>query len=77
MRERPYHHGDLRQALIDAALELIEKRGVAALTLCEVARRVGVTHAAPLRPRELPRSGSGHWAARTCSTCCEIPRTSA
>src|SRR5438309_5059384 len=48
-KKRPYHHGNLRQALIDAALELIEERGVAALTLREVARRVGVTHAAPQR----------------------------
>jgi AcrR family transcriptional regulator len=48
-RKRPYHHGNLRQALIDAALELIEEQGVSALTLREVARRVGVTHAAPQR----------------------------
>ena len=47
--KRPYHHGNLRQALIDAAVELIEERGVSALTLREVARRVGVTHAAPQR----------------------------
>src|SRR2546429_977719 len=48
-KKRPYHHGNLRQALIDAALELIEERGVPALTLREVARQVGVTHAAPQR----------------------------
>ena len=48
-KKRPYHHGNLRQALIDGALELIEERGVSALTLREVARRVGVTHAAPQR----------------------------
>src|SRR5438477_2745263 len=48
-KKRPYHHGNLRQALIDGALELIEERGVPALTLREVARRVGVTHAAPKR----------------------------
>src|SRR5438128_9446581 len=48
-KKRPYHHGNLRQALIDAALELIEERGVSALTLREVARQVGVTHAAPQR----------------------------
>lgn len=47
--KRAYHHGNLRQALIDAAVELIEERGVSALTLREVARRVGVTHAAPQR----------------------------
>jgi AcrR family transcriptional regulator len=44
---RGYHHGDLRRALLDAALALIEQRGVSALTLREVARRAGVSHAAP------------------------------
>lgn len=42
-----YHHGDLRRALLDAALSLVSEQGIAALTLREVARRVGVTHAAP------------------------------
>lgn len=46
---RPYHHGDLRRALLDAALALIEAEGVAALTLRQTARQVGVTHAAPYR----------------------------
>jgi len=44
-----YHHGDLRRALLDAALELLAREGAAALTLREVARRAGVTHAAPYR----------------------------
>ncbi|MCA1995021.1 MAG: TetR/AcrR family transcriptional regulator [Coleofasciculus sp. S288] len=44
-----YHHGDLRQALIDAALELISERDISELSLREVARRVGVSHAAPYR----------------------------
>ncbi|WP_223646326.1 TetR/AcrR family transcriptional regulator [Corallococcus sp. EGB] len=47
-RER-YHHGDLRQALVDAAVGLIAEEGFSALTLREVARRAGVTHAAPYR----------------------------
>ncbi|MEO0533317.1 MAG: TetR/AcrR family transcriptional regulator [Cyanobacteria bacterium P01_A01_bin.123] len=48
--ENPYHHGDLRQSLIDAALALIaEKRDASTLSLREVARRVGVSHAAPYR----------------------------
>ncbi len=48
MREkRAYHHGDLRQALVDAAVAIIEKKGPVALTLREVARRVGVSQAAP------------------------------
>jgi AcrR family transcriptional regulator len=42
-----YHHGDLRRALLDAALLLVEEQGVAALSLRELARRLGVSHAAP------------------------------
>jgi AcrR family transcriptional regulator len=42
-----YHHGDLRRALLDAALQLVEEQGVAALSLRELARRLGVSHAAP------------------------------
>jgi len=43
----PYHHGNLRQALIETARELLHAGGVEALTLREVARRAGVTTAAP------------------------------
>lgn len=42
-----YHHGNLRQALIQAARELAAEVGVDAFTLREVARRAGVSHAAP------------------------------
>lgn len=42
-----YHHGHLRQALLEAARTLINEAGVEALTLREVARRAGVTTAAP------------------------------
>jgi AcrR family transcriptional regulator len=42
-----YHHGGLREAIIDAAAEAIEREGVAALSLRALARQVGVTHAAP------------------------------
>jgi AcrR family transcriptional regulator len=44
---RPYHHGDLRRALIDAALESIEHDGIESLSLRALAREVGVSHAAP------------------------------
>lgn len=48
--KRTYHHGDLRRALLDAALAILaEPGGSAALTLRAVARRAGVTHAAPYR----------------------------
>jgi AcrR family transcriptional regulator len=44
-----YHHGDLRSALVRTALELLEEGGAAALSLRAVARRAGVTAAAPYR----------------------------
>jgi AcrR family transcriptional regulator len=44
-----YHHGDLRRALVDAALALVAERGPVAWTLREAARRIGVTHNAPYR----------------------------
>jgi AcrR family transcriptional regulator len=46
-RARPYHHGDLSKALLSEAANLVETEGVAALTLRELARRLGVSHAAP------------------------------
>ena len=42
-----YHHGDLRRAVLDASLALLGEAGIEALSLREVARRAGVTHAAP------------------------------
>jgi AcrR family transcriptional regulator len=44
-----YHHGDLRAALLDAALEVLEESGATALSLRAVARRAGVSPAAPYR----------------------------
>jgi AcrR family transcriptional regulator len=44
-----YHHGDLRAALVCAALELLEESGESALSLRAVARRAGVSPAAPYR----------------------------
>jgi AcrR family transcriptional regulator len=46
---RPYHHGNLKQALLEASLELIREEGVDALTVAEVGRRVGVSSAAPYK----------------------------
>jgi AcrR family transcriptional regulator len=45
-QSRPYHHGNLRPALLAAAIEEIEESGPAAMSLRGVARRAGVTHAA-------------------------------
>ena len=44
-----YHHGDLRAACVGAALELLEEGGARALSLRAVARRAGVSPAAPYR----------------------------
>src|SRR3954467_3060825 len=42
-----YHHGNLRRVLLDCAIAAIAERGAAALSLRDVARRAGVSHAAP------------------------------
>ncbi len=49
MDARPYHHGNLRTALLDAAERTLRERGVQALSLRELAREVGVSHGAPRR----------------------------
>src|SRR5260370_37166177 len=48
-RPKPYHHGNLREALLEAAIRLIAEVGPTAFTLREVARRAGVSHNAPYR----------------------------
>ncbi len=47
--KQAYHHGDLRTALLASALTIIEDTGPQGLTIREVARRAGVSHAAPYR----------------------------
>jgi AcrR family transcriptional regulator len=49
MPRRTYHHGNLREALLQGALGVIAELGPAAFTLREVARRAGVSHNAPYR----------------------------
>jgi AcrR family transcriptional regulator len=46
---RPYHHGDLRSALLATAERTLRDKGVGSLSLRELAREVGVSHAAPGR----------------------------
>jgi AcrR family transcriptional regulator len=46
-KPRPYHHGDLRMAVLAAAEKIVEREGVDALTLRAVARAVDVSHTAP------------------------------
>lgn len=49
MPKRGYHHGNLKQALVDAALGLIEEKGPTGFTLSEAAKKAGVTPAAVYR----------------------------
>ena len=44
---RPYHHGDLRRVLLEEAVTSLRESGPAALSLRDLARRAGVSHAAP------------------------------
>lgn len=48
-KPRTYHHGDLKAALVEAAAAIVRTKGLEALTLREVARRTGVSAAAPYR----------------------------
>ena len=47
MPVKKYHHGDLKNALIKAGVEILAKEGVGGLTLRKVAKRAGVSHSAP------------------------------
>ncbi|WP_207477384.1 TetR/AcrR family transcriptional regulator [Arenibaculum pallidiluteum] len=49
MERRGYHHGNLREALIRAALDLIAEKGPSGFTFAEAARAAGVSPAAPYR----------------------------
>ena len=49
MPKKGYHHGDLKRALVDGALRLIEEKGPQGFTLSEAAREAGVTPAAVYR----------------------------
>ena len=46
---RPYHHGNLREALLEAAERAVEAAGAGSLTLRELSRGLGVSHASPRR----------------------------
>ncbi len=47
MREKPYHHGNLRRALIEMGIEFIEQEGEESLSLRKIAEMCGVSNAAP------------------------------
>lgn len=72
MTRDSYHHGNLRQALVDATVALIQQKGPMAFTLAEAARKAGVSAAAPYRHfsgrdqllEEVARQGFLDFAAR-------------
>ena len=47
MEREKYHHGDLKRALVEEGIALLEEKGLAALSLRAIAARVGVSHTAP------------------------------
>ena len=47
MKNNNYHHGDLKNALIQAGVEILASKGANGLSLREVAKRAGVSHSAP------------------------------
>jgi AcrR family transcriptional regulator len=47
MASKKYHHGDLKNALIEAGIKILSKEGVSGLTLRKVAKQAGVSHSAP------------------------------
>lgn len=49
MTDRPYHHGNLRTALLEQAARTVREHGADGLSLRELARQVGVSHSAPRR----------------------------
>lgn len=80
-RPKTYHHGDLRNALIQAGLEILAAGGAATLDLRKVARKAGVSHAAPYRHftdkqaliAALNEEGFRMLAKRIQSTLREVP----
>lgn len=49
VNERPYHHGDLKNAIIETAMDMLKEAKGWEFTLREVSRRAGVSHAAPYK----------------------------
>ncbi|ASJ61987.1 TetR/AcrR family transcriptional regulator (plasmid) [Sinorhizobium meliloti WSM1022] len=80
---RPYHHGDLRRAVIETALDMLREEKGWQFTLREVARRAGVSHAAPYKHfpdkaallAELAMIGFDRLRVSLSAAKCEAPKT--
>ena len=66
-----YHHGNLRQALLDSALEVLTVTGVAGFSMREAARRAGVSQSAPKHHFGDARGLLGALATRAYHQLCE------
>ena len=83
MNEKPYHHGDLRTALMEKAIEMIDDMGVHALSLRKVAVACGVSHAAPYAHfankeellRDIEKHITGQFAAALKKSVKEVGET--
>ncbi|MFN9604615.1 MAG: TetR/AcrR family transcriptional regulator, partial [Planctomycetota bacterium] len=49
MAETRYHHGDLEQAILETAKQMLEQSGIAELSLRDIAKHIGVSHQAPYK----------------------------
>ena len=49
MQQTSYHHGDLRNSLVSIGADMLNAKGVAGISLREIARTIGVGHNAPYR----------------------------
>lgn len=76
-RKRHYHHGDLPAALSRGAGKILEKEGLEALTLRTLARRTGVSHAAPYRHFRNRESLLAALAAEGFATLGQVQREAA
>ena len=82
MTRSSYHHGNLRHALVEATVRLIEEKGPQAFTLAEAARLAGVSAAAPYRHfagrdellEEVARQGIEEFAERLEAALAELAR---
>jgi AcrR family transcriptional regulator len=74
MTNRPYHHGNLRAVLLDEAARTLREQGIDQLSLRDLARQAGVSHAAPRRHFDdrqalldaLAEAGFAHLADEVC-----------